>query len=178
MLWRTHFWRGYGPVVRQTAEEWFLRWEILLNMKHTEWAKSRYTEDAILYTLYLLLAHSVQRGNFGTKLFRLLTPENFFSRDILRRFYCTVKRKMLYAVCYTDNKAIRKLHVKSTRLGCAKNVATRGRERTNTQFFLKMHFEKWPPGRPQRWGNKIRMDFRVWGWEVNTTCSQFCLMTG
>jgi len=29
MLWRTHIWRGYGPVVRQTAEEWLLRWEIL-----------------------------------------------------------------------------------------------------------------------------------------------------
>jgi len=26
---------------------------------YTEWAKSRYTEGAILYTVYLLLAHSV-----------------------------------------------------------------------------------------------------------------------
>jgi len=33
--------------------------EYMYTHTNTEWAKSRYTEDAILYTVYLLLAHSI-----------------------------------------------------------------------------------------------------------------------
>jgi len=58
-------------------------WNIVF--EYTEWAKSRYTDDAILYTAYLLLAHSVFflicRGNSGFikiwEEWRVLYPQTY-----------------------------------------------------------------------------------------------------